>query len=138
MLLQSHEETGDRGQETGFVLRLLPALPSAWPSGRVTGLRARGGFEVDMTWANGALASVTLRSVGGKVCRVEYVGKACAVNLSPGQATTLNGNLQASEPAAVVPADDSKSLLSLLLAGSEVYQLAQAKAQNHVQRLTFR
>ena len=63
MLLQSHE---------GF-LRLLPALPDAWPEGEITGLRARGGFEVGMQWQGGKLATATIKSLNGKTCRL-YVG----------------------------------------------------------------
>ena len=51
-------------------IRLLPALPSAWPTGRATGLRARGGFELDLAWRDGAVERVTVRSLRGQPLRL--------------------------------------------------------------------
>jgi alpha-L-fucosidase 2 len=51
-------------------IRLLPALPSAWPAGRITGIRARGGFEIDLSWKDGALDRVAVRSRLGSPLRL--------------------------------------------------------------------
>ena len=57
-------------QEDAGEIRLLPALPSAWPTGSVTGLRARGGFEIDLSWKGGAIERVTVRSLLGEPLRL--------------------------------------------------------------------
>lgn len=69
MLLQSHEKTAD-GK---VVLRLLPALPKAWGTGCVRGLRARGGYIVDIEWKDGLMTSH--RVVGGDADGFEIVVK---------------------------------------------------------------
>jgi alpha-L-fucosidase 2 len=60
MLAQSH--AGE--------IHLLPALPDAWPNGRIRGIRLRGGFDIDLEWSGGALARAELRSRIGGVARV--------------------------------------------------------------------
>ena len=60
MLLQSH--AGE--------VSLLPALPTAWPTGSVSGLRARGGYEVSMRWQSGRLDGATLRATLNSDCTV--------------------------------------------------------------------
>lgn len=74
MLVQSHVGNDDcrLSDPTGapFEINLLPALPAAWPEGRITGLHTRGGFEVDMSWKNGELSEAVIRSKLGNGCRV--------------------------------------------------------------------
>jgi alpha-L-fucosidase 2 len=62
MLMQSH--TGE--------IHLLPALPTAWPTGKVSGLCARGGFEVELNWNEGRLTKAVIRSKVGQLCRIVY------------------------------------------------------------------
>ena len=83
MLLQSHE--GD--------LHLLPALPSAWPSGSVRGLRARGGFEVGMAWHEGRLTRVTILSHVGGPCVVRLGDRVATLETHPGKTYALDGAL---------------------------------------------
>ena len=73
MLLQS---------QTGAI-NLLPALPTSWESGEILGLRARGGYEVDIRWANHKLAAATIRSLAGFTPLVEVEGKVVDLSKYP-------------------------------------------------------
>jgi alpha-L-fucosidase 2 len=86
MLLQSH--VGDSSK--GYLIELLPALPKAWPDGSVTGLRARGGFEIDIDWRGGKLNRAVVRSLAGQPCNVQYAGKNLSLPLRNGQTRTLS------------------------------------------------
>jgi alpha-L-fucosidase 2 len=96
MLLQSHERYHDRDkpEEDVYVIDLLPALPDAWPNGHIKGLRARGGFEVDISWENARLTEASLRSLNGSPCKVRYGRKTIDLNIREGGARRLNGGLQ--------------------------------------------
>ena len=87
MLLQSHD-----GE-----LHLLPALPAAWGSGAVSGLRARGGYEVDMTWRDGQLTSATVKARPGNgtgTVRLRAGAKTVILKLKQGEARELGAQLR--------------------------------------------
>jgi len=75
-------------------IEFLPALPGAWPNGNVKGLRARGGFEVDVGWKDGRLVSATIQSLAGNRCRLRYGNVTRAVEIKKGSILRLNGQLQ--------------------------------------------
>jgi alpha-L-fucosidase 2 len=81
MLLQSH---------AGYV-ELLPALPAAWGSGKVTGLKARGGFGVDMEWKDGTLVSASITSELGNPLSIRYGDVTTSFETGKGEVLVLDG-----------------------------------------------
>jgi alpha-L-fucosidase 2 len=84
ILVQSHK---------GYI-ELLPALPTDWKTGEVKGLRARGGFEVDIKWNEGKLVSAKIKSLTGKTCTVKYGNKNEKFNTVSGNDYALNADLK--------------------------------------------
>lgn len=71
------------------VVDLLPALPSAWATGSVRGVGIKGGFALDMAWANGWPTAVTVRSTGGTSLRVRFGGWEKTVTVAAGGSASL-------------------------------------------------
>ena len=87
MLLQSH--AGE--------ISLLPALPAKYPTGSVTGLRARGGYEVDIFWKDGVLTKAVIkadRTKGDEIIPVRYAGLVKSVKLAKGKTIVLDSSLE--------------------------------------------
>jgi alpha-L-fucosidase 2 len=94
MLLQSQwTEAGSQKPEVR-ILDLLPALPKAWPAGSVTGLCTRGGFEVDLTWKDGALTRAVIRSKLGHPCLVRCGDRKIELKTEAGKAYAFDGQLR--------------------------------------------
>ena len=79
MLLQSH---------IGFI-QLLPALPDAWKDGSISGLCAKGNFEIAMVWENGKLKEATILSKAGENCTIKYAGKTLSWKTTKGRSYQL-------------------------------------------------
>ncbi len=90
MLLQSHSI--NQGAGAGPI-HLLPALPNAWKDGYVKGLRARGGFEVGINWAQGKLSSAEIKSLNGNKCKVKYQDKYIEFDTEKGKTYKLSDEL---------------------------------------------
>lgn len=83
MLLQSH----------AGIVELLPALPNAWQTGSVTGLKARGGFEVSLDWENGKLNSAAIIATKDGVLRLRYGSDTAEFTLEEGQKLKIDSQL---------------------------------------------
>lgn len=79
MLMQSHQ---------GYI-HLLPALPEQWPNGSISGLRARGGFEINMEWENGEIIDLQIKSLAGNILRIKYGEKYMEMETMAGEVLSL-------------------------------------------------
>ncbi len=93
MLLQSHQVVACGESGDTRILDLLPALPKAWPEGFVTGLCARGGFEVDLTWQAGVLTHAVIHSKRGNSCVIRSGNHEVELPTKPGRSYAFDGHL---------------------------------------------
>ena len=118
------------------VLDILPALPAAWPAGEVTGLVARGGYVVDLAWANGQLTRLRITSRLGGTCRVRVHGPVKAAGGAPlTVATGDNPNPFYQTPAIKSPLGSASALAQKpTLAPAFVYDLPTEASQVYTLR----
>jgi alpha-L-fucosidase 2 len=76
-------------QSTVDEIVLLPALPKEWPEGSIKGVRARGGFEIDMEWQNSKPVTVNVKSLSGKKSRIIFGDMVNDIDLSKGNSIIL-------------------------------------------------
>jgi alpha-L-fucosidase 2 len=123
MLVQSHD---------GFIY-LLPALPSAWKDGSVKGLKARGGFEIDMSWKNGQVETLTVYSSLGGNCRLRVKAPLKGSNLN--KAKGDNANPLFTVPDITKPIVSSEAKLNPVIpAPTYLYDLKTEMGKNYTLR----
>ncbi len=81
MLLQS--QSGE--------ISLLPAIPDAWAEGKISGLKARGNFEIAMNWKNKQITTASILSVAGGLCKLRTVAPVKIIGLQARSVKTANG-----------------------------------------------
>ena len=90
MLLQSNDTIDIENQKDVRVLDILPSLPSAWNNGKIKGIRARGGFEIDISWKNNLLDELIIKSSLGNPCVIRYQGKTMLLKIKKGEIKKIN------------------------------------------------
>jgi len=90
MLLQSHLKDANGN----YIIHVLPALPSSWPSGEIKGLRARGAFIIDITWQDGKLTSAKVLSEKGLPFTIKYENKEKYCTLEAKEKIQFDHNLE--------------------------------------------
>lgn len=84
LLIQSHLSSID----------IMPALPDAYPTGSISGVCARGGFELDFDWENMELKEITVRSKAGNVCKLKYGNHTIEFATQAGKEYQLSATLE--------------------------------------------
>ncbi len=120
MLMQSHD---------GFIY-LLPALPSVWRDGEIKGLRARGGFEIDMKWSGGRIETVKITSAIGGNCRLRTLTPLNGKGLKSAKGDAPNHLFDVNETAAPIISQEAK-LSSLNLKDTYLYDLPTKAGQTY-------
>ena len=81
-------------QSQNGLVQLLPALPAAWPEGEVSGLKARGNFEVGIKWCNGIAEKITVKSLSGAPLNLSYQGNLNSMETEKGVTYRFDSNLK--------------------------------------------
>lgn len=81
-------------QSQNGVINILPALPDAWPDGSVTGLKARGNFEVSINWEDGLAKEISVRSLSGLPLNMMYKGKKISILTDKNVVYRFNNKLE--------------------------------------------
>ena len=84
-------------QSQNGVVNILPALPDAWPVGNVTGMKARGNFEVDIKWDEGKAKEIVIRSLSGAPLKMICGGNMISMNTVKGLTYTFDKDLKWTE-----------------------------------------